>query len=103
MMRWAMVTVGGPLAACTPTPAAENASGNSAAIPAPSAGCDASRVQDVIGKPRSEALAEDARKRAGAATVRYLTPDMIVTMEYRADRLNLHVGADGRIGSARCG
>jgi hypothetical protein len=28
---------------------------------------------------------------------------MIVTMEYRADRLNLHVGADGRIGSARCG
>lgn len=65
--------------------------------------CDASKVQDVVGKSRDVALAEDARRRSGAKTVRYLTPDMIITMEYRGDRLNLHLGTDGKIGSARCG
>lgn len=65
--------------------------------------CDATKVQDVVGKRRSGAAAEDARVRSGARTVRYLTPDMMVTMEYRGDRLNLHIGTDGKIGSARCG
>lgn len=65
--------------------------------------CDATMVQDVVGKQRSDAVAEDARVRSGSKNVRYLTPDMMVTMEYRGDRLNLHLGTDGKIGSARCG
>ena len=69
----------------------------------PEALCDAAKVQYVVGKPRSDALAEDARQRSGAKAVRYLTPDMMVTMEFRGDRLNLHVGTNGVIGSARCG
>lgn len=84
------------LAACRGTPPETTP-------PPPAESCDAARVQDVLGKPRSEALAEDARRRSGARTVRYLMPDMMVTMEYRGDRLNLQVGSDGRIGSARCG
>lgn len=86
------------LVACRGTPP-----NDAAPPPAGIASCDAAKVQDVLGKPRSDALAQDARRRAGAGTVRYLTPDMVVTMEFRGDRLNLHLGEDGRVGSARCG
>lgn len=92
----AVVAIG--LIGCRQTPPAPTP-----AAPATAPLCDATKVQDVIGKPRSEALAEDARVRAGAEIVRYLTPNMIVTMEYRADRLNLTVGTTDVIGSAACG
>lgn len=65
--------------------------------------CDAAKVQYLIGHIRSDAVTNAARKRSGARVVRYLTPGMMVTMEYRGDRLNLHLGTDGRIGSATCG
>jgi hypothetical protein len=35
--------------------------------------------------------------------VRWITPGMMVTMDYRADRVNLHLGTDDRVGSVRCG
>ena len=92
-----VVTAALALVACRSTPP------EGTQPPPTGASCDAAGVQDVVGKPRSDALAEDARRRSGARSVRYLTPDMMVTMEYRGDRLNLHVGKDGRIGSARCG
>ncbi len=33
---------------------------------------------------------------------RVITPDMAVTMDFRAERLNIMVGTDGRVGSLRC-
>lgn len=33
---------------------------------------------------------------------RIITPDMAVTMDFRADRLNIMVGTDGIVGSMRC-
>ena len=65
--------------------------------------CNANNLQALIGQTRSEALTAEAKRLSGANAVRYLTPDMIVTMEFRSDRLNLHLGTDGKIGSARCG
>lgn len=65
--------------------------------------CDANKVQDLVGKPRSAALEAEAKRLSGANVVRWLEPNAIVTMEFRADRLNLHLGTDGKIGSARCG
>ena len=63
--------------------------------------CDANRVQDLVGKPHTRTLAEDARRRAGARTVRSLPAGAITTMEYHGDRLNLD--AAGKVRSARCG
>ncbi len=48
-----------------------------------------------------EALTAEAKRLSGANVVRYLTPGMMVTMEFRADRLNLHLGTDGKVGSER--
>lgn len=33
---------------------------------------------------------------------RVITPDMMVTMDFSAERLNVIVGTDGRVGSLRC-
>ena len=33
---------------------------------------------------------------------RIITPDMMVTMDFSAERLNIMVGTDGKVGSMRC-
>jgi len=65
--------------------------------------CDASRVQDVVGKKPEQALVDDAVRRSGAKAVRVIPHDGMVTMDYRGDRLNLQLDEAGRIVSARCG
>jgi hypothetical protein len=97
MIRFALPIAALAATACHPVPPAQTPP------PAEGAACNAEGLDDLIGKARSEVVAADARNRSGASVVRWLTPDMIVTMEYREDRLNLHLGTDGRIGSVRCG
>jgi hypothetical protein len=71
--------------------------------PAPSGKCSAEGLGDLVGKTQSEAVAKEALRRSGAKLLRWITPEMMVTMDYREDRLNLHLGTDGKIGSVRCG
>ena len=40
---------------------------------------------------------------SGAKVVRVLRPGMMMTMEYRGDRLNLRIDGQGKILSATCG
>ncbi|MET3710023.1 hypothetical protein ABIC65_000703 [Sphingomonas trueperi] len=65
--------------------------------------CDANRVLDLKGKQRSPAIEADALARSGAKRVRWIEPGSAVTMDFRIDRLNLHVDAAGTITDARCG
>ncbi|WP_157084542.1 I78 family peptidase inhibitor [Sphingomonas pituitosa] len=65
--------------------------------------CDANRVLDLKGKPRSPAIEADALARSGAKRIRWIEPGSAVTMDFRVDRLNLHVDKDGTITDARCG
>ncbi len=69
----------------------------------PGVECNADSVSGLIGKNRSAEVEAEALKLSGAKTVRWLTPDSMMTMDFRVDRLNLHLGTDGKIGSARCG
>jgi hypothetical protein len=94
MIRLMPVAVLLTLGACAPkTPPAE----------IPGVECSAERLDSLIGKTRSAEVAEEAKRLSGAKLVRWITPGMMVTMEFRPDRLNLHLGVDGKIGSARCG
>jgi hypothetical protein len=91
------------LAGCAPaTPPAEDVQ-----IPKdqpPAAGsCDAAKAQSFVGERESAAIAEQARQKSGARTVRWLRPGQIVTMEYRDDRLSLQLDARGTIIAIRCG
>lgn len=65
--------------------------------------CNADAAQRFIGRTPDEATVTAARAASGATAVRVLTPEMMVTMEFRGDRLNLRVGSDGRIASVTCG
>lgn len=59
--------------------------------------CGASRFRGLIGRPASEI--DRAALPPGA---RVILPDMMVTMDFVPQRLNIIVGTDGRVGSLRC-
>lgn len=65
--------------------------------------CDASKAQWALGELADDALAERARLAASAASVRVIGHDMMVTQDYREDRLNLDLDAQGRVRAVRCG
>ena len=74
-------------------------------LPGPpnSRACDAGGVQNLIGRPMNSSNRSVARRVSGASVVRVLKPGQAVTMEFRADRLNLEINARGVITGARCG
>ena len=65
--------------------------------------CGAEKIADLVGKQRSDAVAADAKARSGAARLRWIAPDTMVTMDYSETRLNLYTDATGRITDIRCG
>jgi len=80
------------LSACAETPG-PNASGK----------CDASGVQAMVGQLDGAALHKRALRRSGARTLRVIKPGTMVTMDYREDRLNIHLDAQGRVTDLTCG
>lgn len=64
------------------------------------------RVNDAarfVGQAGTSALAAEAREAANAASVRWLQPGSVVTMEFRGDRLNIVLDAANRVTGMRCG
>ena len=75
-----------------------------AAAPSPPAGkCVADGLAGLNGKTRSEAVAAEALRLSGAKALRWISPGMAVTMDFREDRLNLDLDAEGKIVRAHCG
>jgi hypothetical protein len=74
-----------------------------ASAPAPvEATCNAATVQDLVGKPATAAQ-DDAKRRSGAASVRAYPSGAALTMDYRAERLNIETDASGTIVKLSCG
>jgi len=90
----ALITIG---CAPVPPPAPE-------AVPLQRAGsCEASKAQSLVGRQRSEALGAEALRLTGARDLRWIRPGDMVTMDFREDRLNIHVDAQRRVTRLRCG
>jgi hypothetical protein len=66
------------------------------------AACNAGPAQVLVGRKLEAGIESDAMKLSGAKTVRTLKPGTAVTMEYRPDRLNVHVDKAGKIGRVNC-
>lgn len=98
MIRFAFPLVVLALGACTyekrPEPDAP---------PATAGKCVADALGSLTGKTRSEAVTKKALRLSGARNIRWIAPGMAVTMDYREDRLNLDVDAQGKIVRAHCG
>ena len=65
--------------------------------------CDPAPAQGLLGRPASPVLAAEAQRLSGARVWRWLRPGQIVTMEFRADRLNLRLDAQDKVESISCG
>lgn len=71
--------------------------------PVPGVECNANGVSTLFGQQRSDAVEAEAKKITSAKAVRWISPGMGVTMDYRVDRLNLNLNDAGIIISAHCG
>lgn len=74
-----------------------------APLPGPARACDAGPVQALMGKPATPSFVEKVRRQSGSALARRITPEMRVTMDFRADRVNVWVGTNGTAERITCG
>ena len=65
--------------------------------------CNADVVQDTVGKPATPERIEDIRVRSGSKVARVVRPGQAVTMDFRGDRVDIHVDAQDLIVSVSCG
>lgn len=65
--------------------------------------CESSEAQALVGQPATQDAGARALQLTGARTLRWIRPGDIVTMDYRPDRLNIHLDATGRIERFQCG
>lgn len=96
------------LAACNQTttpPAAETPVAETTAPPAPANAAEAT-AQDTCGAAAHQALIGTQASAIDLSTLpagtRVVTPETMVTQDFRPDRLNITVGADGVVASLNC-
>jgi hypothetical protein len=100
-MKYAIALPALLLAACATTPAPADAI---AAEPSGPAGtCRGEGLASFVGQPRSDALGARMMKQTGATKIRWVEKGMMVTMDYREDRLTVYLDAANRIERASCG
>lgn len=66
-------------------------------------GCTTDPIGWVIGNAATPDLVERARYESNSRDVRVIGDGQAVTLDYRGDRLNLHVNKAGAIHQATCG
>jgi hypothetical protein len=65
--------------------------------------CHVDALVDLVGRPADAGLGADAMRRSGALRLRWIRPGDMVTMDYSAQRLNVHLDGQGRVDHFACG
>ena len=86
------------LSACQPYASEPDGSG----APETPDACGATKLNDWVTKADSPAARGAIAKASGAKNIRWITPGMAVTMDYRPDRLNANIDAGGRYTGFTC-
>ncbi|MDF7777679.1 I78 family peptidase inhibitor [Sphingomonas sp. AOB5] len=94
MIRLTIPLIGFALVSCAPPPPAST--------PAPPTACGAEKVGKFVGKKRTDAISTEVAKLSGAKSIRWISPGMAVTMDYREDRLNVALDDKGVITRFYC-
>lgn len=94
-MRALALAAAAMLAACQSAPDGElNVAGECAVTPA---------LEALAGERVTDSLLREARRFSRAKVVRRIAPNTAVTMDYRVDRLNLHVDGRNVVQRVSCG
>lgn len=86
------------LVACETAPADPVAHGET-----PGQRCDASGSENFIGQGATGESAAAIMRATHAAVLRWAPPGVMLTMDYRADRVTVRLGPDGKITAINCG
>jgi hypothetical protein len=65
--------------------------------------CKADGLADLVGKSATADLGAEALSRSGARTLRWIQPGTMVTMDYRQDRLDVHLDEHNVVTRLSCG
>ena len=84
------------LAACATTPVDD-------VVAEPAETCRRDALAGFVGQPATQALGAKMLGQSGARTLRWVAKGMMVTMDYRGDRLTVHLDAANRVERASCG
>ena len=87
------------LAACVTAPAGPAGP----AATAPAGTCRNDALASFVGQPATAALGAKMLAASGARDLRWVAKGMMVTMDFRDDRLTVHLDAANRVERARCG
>lgn len=68
-----------------------------------SADCNVEGLSGYKGKSGNQSLYREILEKSGARIQRVLTPQSITTMDYRSDRVDIHLDGNGRITGLSCG
>ena len=69
----------------------------------PEGECDAAPAQRYVGQKADSTVVQAELTATKAKQVRVIKPDMMITMDFRGDRLNVRVDDDGKISAITCG
>ena len=65
--------------------------------------CKSEGLEAFVGRKPTTETGSEILAKSGAQILRWLMPGQVVTMEFRADRVNVVIGADNRIERVTCG
>ncbi len=98
MRRLAVLVPAALLTDCSTAPAQPPAHGET-----PGHECQSAGLERFAGQPATSEVGADILRVSKAATIRWVQPGQMVTMEYRADRVTVHLAAGNRIERVNCG
>lgn len=65
--------------------------------------CRDGELDSFVGRPATADVGAELMRRSGARTLRWVTKGMMITMEFRSDRLTVWLDASNRIERLNCG
>ena len=97
-MRKSVMIVPALLAACSTAPAQTPVHGET-----PGHTCKTEGTDQFVGQTRSDAIAAEIKRVSNAAVLRWAPPGVMLTMDYRADRVTVWLDPANKITKLRCG
>lgn len=86
------------MSGCSTAPAAPVIHGET-----PGHTCDAAGMESFVGKQGTSETGAAIKRATHAAVLRWAPPGVMLTMDYRADRVTVWLGPDKAITKIRCG
>jgi hypothetical protein len=97
-MRKLVLAAPALLAACSTAPAESPVHGVT-----PGHRCEAPGTDRFTGQPGTSETGAAIMQATHAAVLRWAPPGYMLTMDYREDRVTVHLGPDGNITAIKCG